>query len=280
MLLGDSRFFARKRSGRSKVLLKQFVSTPNAGDLASAIIVSHVASCDVEVVGEAAAEAPNLIAIGSILHWADENSVIWGTGFIDETVTLAARPKSVLAVRGPLTWERLRQQGVSSPPIFGDPGVFLPQVYAKQPSHDALGLVPHYVDRSDPFVLEAAARGVKIIDVTAPIDQYAAALSSCERVLSSSLHGLVFAHAYGIPAAWIRLSNNVLGEGFKFFDYYLSVGVKKNEVPILTPGRSIEALSQSCHIPACRIDEAALRNALTEGLGLRRFRGLSHFWGR
>jgi pyruvyltransferase len=251
---------------RIVILIKQFSQTPNAGDLASAPIVSYVSSNPVEVMGDGPAEGPNLIAIGSILHWADQHSIIWGTGFIDEYIQLTVKPKSVLAVRGYLTWERLRQQGVSSPQIFGDPGIFLPRLFPKQAARWPLGIVPHYVDQTEPFVLQAAAAGAKIIDVTAPLDQYADALSSCERILSSSLHGLIFAHAYGILGAWIKLSNRVVGDGFKFFDYYSSVGIKKNDVPILTTGERLEALSQRCHVPVRPIDEGALRCALASAL--------------
>jgi pyruvyltransferase len=248
------------------ILIKQFSQTPNAGDCASAPIVSYVSSSAVEVIGEAPADGPNLIAMGSILHWADRHSVIWGTGLIDADIQLAVKPKSVLALRGYLTWERLRQQGVSGPEIFGDPGVFLPRLYPKQAARWPLGIVPHYVDQTAPFVLQAAAAGAKIIDVTAPLDQYADTLSRCERILSSSLHGLIFAHAYGILGAWIKLSSRVLGDGFKFFDYYSSVGIKKSDVPILSTGETLEALSQRCHLPVRPIDEGALHYALFNGL--------------
>jgi pyruvyltransferase len=220
----------------------------------------------VEVIGEAAVGTCNLVAMGSILHWADRNSIIWGSGLLDENIELAVKPKSVLAVRGYLTWEKLRQQGVDSPQIFGDPGVFLPWLYPKQAPRWPLGVVPHYVDQGEPFVLQAAAGGAKIIDVTAPLEQVAAILSSCERILSSSLHGLIFAHAYGIPSAWIKISNRVLGDGFKFFDYYSSIGVDKSDVPVLTPDERLEALSQRCHLPVRPIDQDALRRALKDGL--------------
>ncbi len=248
-----------------KILLKQFSITPNAGDVASAAIVAYASSISVEVIGETPTESRNLIAIGSILHWADQNSIIWGTGFINDEITIAAKPKAVLAVRGQLTWEMLRKQGVGSARIFGDPGIFLPRLYPKHAPQYSLGIVPHYVDRHEAFVQRATASGVKIIDVSAPLEHFAAELSSCERILSSSLHGLIFAHAYGIPGAWIRLSDRVLGDGFKFFDYYSSVGVKQNDVPMLTADENLEALSHRCHLPPCRIDEAALQSALMEG---------------
>jgi pyruvyltransferase len=41
---------------------------------------------------------------------------------------------------------------------------------------------------------------------------------------------LIFAHAYGKPAVWIELSDKVVGNGFKFYDYYLSLGVQPDEV--------------------------------------------------
>ncbi len=237
-----------------KILLKQYSERSNAGDQASAAIVSYLSCRPVEVIGAGAVGTSNLIAIGSILHWADGNSIVWGSGLINENIELALKPKSVLAVRGYLTWEKLKQQGVDSPQIFGDPGVFLPWLYPKQAPRWPLGIIPHYVDQDEPFVLQAAAGGVKIIDVTAPLEQYATALSSCERILSSSLHGLIFAHAYGIPGAWIKMSDRVLGDGFKFFDYYSSIGVKKSDVPVLTSGERLETLSKRCQLRCALID--------------------------
>ena len=44
---------------------------------------------------------------------------------------------------------------------------------------------------------------------------------SCKLVLSSSLHGLVFAEAFGVPARWLELAGSKRTEkGFKYHDYY------------------------------------------------------------
>ena len=82
-----------------------------------------------------------------------------------------------------------------------------------------------------------------VIDPTQPLQDYLDALQGCEVVLSSSLHGLVFSHAFGRPAVWIELGNRVLGDGFKFLDYYASLGVADSKVRRLSIGRSDDPLA-------------------------------------
>jgi pyruvyltransferase len=58
-------------------------------------------------------------------------------------------------------------------------------------------------------------------------------MCECEAVFSSSLHGLIVAEAYGIPNYWISVSENVLGHGFKFRDYFASIGKSIREPLVL-----------------------------------------------
>lgn len=254
--------------GAMNINLKQFTSDTNAGDQASSYIVSRLSAAAVTVIGEADANLPNLIAIGSILHWADQNTVIWGTGLLASEIKINAKPRAIVAVRGPLTRARLIEQGLNCPELFGDPGVFISDFIPASPARHAVGLVPHYIDAHLEFVSLARADGVEIIDVALPIEEYIRRLTSCRRIVSSSLHGLVFAHAYGIPAVWVRLSDAVLGGGFKFFDYYASIGIERSEVPNLGAGDSFAKIEGFCALPVRPIDKDALRCALRDALAI------------
>ncbi len=45
---------------------------------------------------------------------------------------------------------------------------------------------------------------------------------SCEVILSSSLHGIIFSHAYGVPAYHVQFTDFFKNGNFKFADYYSS----------------------------------------------------------
>jgi pyruvyltransferase len=149
------------------------------------------------------------------LRFAKDGDTVWGSGFIREGDTVSGNP-NILAVRGPITGAKV---GCS---IYGDPALLLPMIY--QPSmakRQHVGVCPHYVDED-----LVTGRGFNVISMlgaepTNAID----AICACEHILSSSLHGLIVANAYGIPATWIRLSNDLNGGDYKFRDYFASINV-------------------------------------------------------
>lgn len=165
------------------------------------------------------------IVIGSILKCADANTVVWGSGATSEQMSLTMPPKRICAVRGPKTRQLVVAAGQECPDVYGDPALLLPRFYDKpvEQTHD-IGIIAHYVDQQHPWLRYAEEQGASIINILGNIHRVVDEVRACKLIASSSLHGMILADAYGIPSAWLEFSKNVAGGGFKFRDYFASVG--------------------------------------------------------
>ena len=66
-----------------------------------------------------------------------------------------------------------------------------------------IGIIPHWRE-TDRFIAKYS-KTAHVIDIrTDDIKSFIEVLTSCEYILSSSLHGIIIAHAYGIPALLIE----------------------------------------------------------------------------
>ena len=167
----------------------------------------------------------NLIAVGSVLNLGNSRSVIWGGGFMNGDDAFFGG--AVRAVRGECSERKIVTAGCPACGVYGDPALLLPLLYAPdiEKKHKT-GVIPHWRE-TDAF--SADFSGCHIIDLrTADTEAVIDDILSCERVLSSSLHGLIVAHAYGIPALWVR-RGHIGTDGFKFADYFSSVGIEPYE---------------------------------------------------
>lgn len=54
-------------------------------------------------------------------------------------------------------------------------------------------------------------------------------IASSKLIISSSLHGVILADAYGVPSVWYRGLDKVID--FKYLDYYASTGRKPETIP-------------------------------------------------
>lgn len=178
---------------------------------------------------------------GSILDSARSYSVIWGSGLMTPKVPPKEKPKKILAVRGPKTREELIKLGLEVPAIYGDPALLYKYFYNPNVKKEyKIGIIPHYIDHNLPAVERfRKEEGVLIIDIFDPIDKVVDNICKCDVIFSSSLHGLIAADAYNVPSFWIKLSDSVIGEGFKFSDYFLSVNRPDNAPLVVTENTKI-----------------------------------------
>jgi hypothetical protein len=208
-----------------------------------------------------------LLAIGSIIKFATSGVPVWGSGTPRMTDKLDPAA-DYRAVRGPLTRELVLKSGAQCPEVFGDAAWFLPRLYQPRTTTKRykLGLIRHYAHDKDVF----ASDDIKVISVIRAgyegIEQFIDELAECEAILTTSLHGLIVSHAYGIPARWCDVpdaDSRLPGDGTKFHDYMLSVGLEP-EAPLLLPRGTVVTLayaSEAQRLPRRQIDLHALAAA-------------------
>lgn len=167
----------------------------------------------------------HLALVGSLLDTPPlNNTVVWGCGFAYEEGPVYL-PKEICAVRGRLSREKYLKSEFDCPEIYGDPALLLPRYYKPEiQTKYRLGIIPHVADYVE--VLKQYANmytDTIIIDLSQPVEMVISQILSCENTISSSLHGLIVSHAYGIKCRWVEFSDKVLGSGFKFRDYFTTV---------------------------------------------------------
>ncbi len=173
--------------------------------------------------------------IGSILEYVcsqNESVIVWGTGFKYSSNNFRDADickNKYLAVRGPLTREIVQKAGGSCPAIYGDPGILISRyIKVERNKRYKYGIIPHKTELNSDNVKRLARNpDILLLDLAHYVSMrsFLEQLNSCEYILSSSLHGLIFADSYNIPNLWVRFGANVDGDGFKYRDYY--GGVKK-----------------------------------------------------
>ncbi len=169
--------------------------------------------------------APIHITIGSILANVNHKCIVWGSGIVTKAHPI--KNAKFLAVRGPQTRTFLLNLGYNVPEIYGDPALLLPKYYhPKLEKEYKLGIVPHYIDYKLVVDLYKNEDSILIIDImTNDVEGTSNQFLKCEKIMSSSLHGIIVAHAYGIPAVWQKFSNDVFGDDIKYQDYFESVSM-------------------------------------------------------
>ena len=223
-------------------------NSPNFGDLLSPYIVGNLSSCRTyhkykanrwwtefiicllkfdfsKILHILYPWQKSLIAIGSVIAWGNKKSVVWGAGLLrrDESIEVG----KVYAVRGKYTRDALQEKGYVIHEIYGDPAILLHLIYHTNTkiNFGKIGIVPNW-EETDFFIDKYGAK-YHIIDLrTNRLCDVIDDIVSCEYILSTSLHGIIVAHTYGIKALWIK-KGDIQTDGIKFDDYFSSVQIDR-----------------------------------------------------
>jgi pyruvyltransferase len=164
-----------------------------------------------------------LLSIGSVLIMARNNDVVWGTGMNAKRMDFKLykfTELDVRALRGPMTREFLFDHfGIESPEVYGDPALLLPYFFPefRRKSHPKYPyiIIPHYSE----IELFPKSDYPNVVYPTELWSDVIRKILDSEFVISSSLHGVIVAEAYGIPARYLRITDHE--PIFKYQDYYL-----------------------------------------------------------
>lgn len=213
------------------------------------------------------------LLVGSIIQMLNRPNIdIWGSGLMrplsPEQVTSFSRLRKIRvhAVRGTLTASELRDKlGWEVPEVYGDPALLLPRLFPVRTRGDHITVVPHLKHR-------AALRGrssdqLKVSDVREDLETVVEQIASAKACVSTSLHGIIVAQAYGVPWLWLNVTDSpVDGRDFKFDDFFSTIdesSVAKVDVPMSElADLNFSALAQEAALPELRTDLDALEAAL------------------
>ncbi len=191
--------------------------------------------------------------LGSSCIFARDGDIVWGSGVNGKfpVERHIFRHLDVRAFRGPLTRDFLLRRGIEAPEIFGDPALLVADLLAIRfpapAGHaDPVAFVPNLHD------LPAMQAWENVVSPLDPWWSVVRRISSARHVISSSLHGLVVADAFGVPCTYLRLSEEE--NLFKYEDYILGVGRSALRVT-----RSREEAVRASPLDPIRFDAARLK---------------------
>lgn len=193
----------------------------NFGDELSAVIVSKIIGKPVRI-NNLLHRKKCCLAAGSILHFARDGDVIWGSGFReDPSSEHRFSSLDVRAVRGPLTRQFLLQKGIACPETYGDPavlmGVLFPEYRTDEKLYDYI-IIPNIGE------IPGFASYKNVVLPTLPWPEIIKKINQSRLVISSSLHGIIVAESYGVPARLLKMT--WIESLLKYQDYYESTGRK------------------------------------------------------
>lgn len=191
----------------------------NFGDDLSHVIVEKILGRSVQNM-PLESKRPILFSAGSILHYARNGDVIWGSGFReDPSQENRFSSLDVRAVRGPRTRDFLLKKGIPCPEVYGDPAVLIgrlfPEFQKEEPEYDYI-IIPNIGE------IPCFLKYKNVVLPTLPWKQIVKKMLKSRLVISSSLHGIIVAESLGIPTRLLKMT--WIEPLLKYQDYYESTG--------------------------------------------------------
>ena len=178
------------------------------------------------------------ICTGSIIKEARSGTVVLGSGIMGLKDYICP-DADYRFVRGPLTRNKILESGGACPEVYGDPGMLLPLMVDESKKIYDIGIVPHHTQYE---AVKQRWPKHRVIDLrTDDVISKTKEITECRAIISSSLHGMICAHAFGIPVARVEFSSvSIKGHGIKFLDHCAAVGadpvISEIKDPQFSPG--------------------------------------------
>ena len=202
----------------------------NWGDLLGPILLRYFSQIETIL---SSPENADMVSVGSIIDLLPStySGYILGSGKLRGSHIKVPNSAKILALRGPLS-----AQGIHKDIALGDPALLADEMVGPVDKLYNLCLVAHWSDRNlykraellkyNPVLINPLDDPINIIKT----------IGQSRKVVTSSLHGMIVADAFGIPRRF-EMTPQLGKEGglFKFLDYNLAVGVRNFE-----PGKLIE----------------------------------------
>lgn len=195
----------------------------NLGDYLSKVVVTHFMP---QKASPAAGKSiKTLFATGSILGFRCQDATIWGSGMLYHHSIYLDRLRfsklDIRAVRGPETRKLLLGIGKDCPEVYGDPAILMPLIFKPENviKKHKVSIVLHY-DHGN-YAIPDGFECNMIDIVTKDYKSFITQIMESELVISSSLHGIILAETYGVPAVFLAPKKLRL---FKYEDWYHSTG--------------------------------------------------------
>ncbi len=203
----------------------QYFVYGNEGDIFARELLIYLYNQNVNNIGF---EGKRLLCVGSIAHRALPGDILCGVGVKNKGMVPppASENIKIYGLRGPLSLEAFKHAGydVNNIKFLYAPGLLISYLLSEQDlsiSPTQVSFIPHYRERN--LFRKKLKKGIKMIDIDNHPVTVAKQIKASKLVYSSSLHGIIFSHALGIPCIYIKPQTDE--SEFKFIDYYESVNI-------------------------------------------------------